>query len=134
MSTELKPLLDLYATTVFLCPETVPYEQFAVVTACNPSGQILPENENKKLNILLKRQITQYDYIELVGASPDLLHQEASFAIHMPLSKAKQLAIEFHQNAIFWVQNNEVYIESAGLYFHQVAIGSFEQRCRKVST
>ena len=130
MNTDLKPLLDLYATTVFLCAQPVTFLQFAIITGYNPSGRMLLDSENKKLNILLSQQINQYEYIEIIGTSPDLSHQEPSFAINMPLAEAKKLAVAYQQNAIFWVQDDEVFIESAGLYFERVAIGGFKQRCR----
>lgn len=130
MTLELKPLLDLYATTVFLYCKPVPFRQFAIITACNPNGEILAEQTNKKLNISLSQQITQYEYVEIIGASPDLSHQEPSFAIAMELAKAQALAKRLQQNAIFWVQDDEVFIVPAGLHFQQVAIGSFKQKCR----
>lgn len=126
----LEPLLDLYATTVFLCSKPIIFNSFAIITGCNPNGQILTENENKKLNKLLELQIKQYPFVEVIGASADLTHQEPSFAVQMSLSDAQELANKHQQNAIFWVNNDLLSIEPAGLVFRPRAIGRFSTRCQ----
>lgn len=130
MNNQLEPLLDLYATTVFLCSKPVHFSEFAIITACNPNGELLNLQENKKLNNLLTQQINQYEFIEIVGASPDLTHQEASFAVKVSKDEAIRIAKQFQQNAIFWVEQGEVFIVSAGLCFQTREIGRFTKRCQ----
>lgn len=130
MTQELEPLLDLYATTVFLCSKPVQFPDFAIITANNPNGELLNFQENKKLNDLLQQQITQYDLVEIIGASTDLTHQEPSFAVEISLKEAVRIAKIFNQNAIFWVSKGEVFIVSAGLCFQTREIGRFEQKCQ----
>lgn len=130
MNSKIEPLLDLYASTVFLCPKPVLFSEFAIITGYNPNGELLNLQENKKLNKLLQQQINQYEFIEIVGASPDLTHQEPSFAINLELREAIGIAKHFQQNAIFWVTADEVFIVSAGLYFRTRAIGRFRAKCR----
>lgn len=129
MTNLIEPLLDLYATTVFLCSKPVHFSEFAIITAYNPNGELLNLQENKKLNNLLKRQITQYESIAIIGSSPDFSHQEPSFALNVELSKAVDIATQFQQNAIFWVTGGEVFIVSAGLCFQTRGIGKFATRC-----
>lgn len=133
MSLELEPLLDLYATTVFLCSKPVYFPDFAIITANNPNGELLNFQENKKLNDLLQQQINQYNSVEIIGASPDLTHQEPSFAVQVSLKQAVKIAKKFQQNAIFWVTKGEVFIVSAGLCFQTREIGRFDQRCQIIS-
>ena len=133
MSLELEPLLDLYATTVFLCSKPVHFPDFAIITANNPNGELLNFQENKKLNDLLQQQINQYNSVEIIGASPDLTHQEPSFAVQVSLKQAIKIAKRFQQNAIFWVTKGEVFIVSAGLCFQTREIGRFDQRCQLIS-
>ena len=126
---ELKPLLDLYATTVFLCSRPIPFTQFAIVTAHNPMGVINNQLENKKLNNSLQLQINQYEYFEVIGAAPDLQHQELSFAINMPLPQAQELAKKVKQNALFWVEHDNISIEPACLPFASVPMVRFSHLC-----
>lgn len=130
MNNELEPLLDLYATTVFLCPKPVLFSEFAIISGYNPNGELLNLQENKKLNNLLQQQINQYEFIEIIGASPDLTHQEPSFAVEMKQQEAICIAKTFRQNAIFWVTAGKVFIVSSGLCFQTRDIGSFRARCR----
>lgn len=130
MSYELEPLLDLYATTVFLCSKPVLFPEFAIITGYNPKGELLNFQENKKLNNLLQQQINQYEFIEITGSSPDLTHQEPSFAIEVELNEAIRIAEKFEQNAIFWITRGEVFIVSAGLCFRTRKIGRFQDKCQ----
>ena len=130
---DFKPLLDLYSTTVFLCSKPIHFSNFAIITANNPNGKVMTSEVNKKLNDLLKQQINKYGFVELIGASPDLTHQEPSFAVDISQNEAVKLAKQFNQNAIFWVTDGEVFIVSAGLNFNTIKMDSFFNRCRFVS-
>jgi len=133
LNSKIKQLLDLYATTVFLCSKSIDFSEFAVITACNPNGKLLTLKENEKLNHLLKQQIKPYESIEIIGASPNLTHQEPSFAVDVSLPTAIDIAKKFKQNAIFWVSKGEVFLVSSGLSFQTRKIGSFNQRSQCIS-
>lgn len=129
-SKDLKPLLELYSTTVFLCNEPIHWSKFAIVTACNPLGKILSESENESLLKNMQTKLTAIDFKIVTGASPDLSHQEKSFAVNCSKPKAVSLAKSFQQNAIFWVDNGEVTIEPVSLSFEPVHIGRFVDRIK----
>ena len=107
----------------------LPAPSFAILTASNPMDKLLGENENllrnEQLRTLLEEE--EVDFSELIGASPDWTHQEASFAISCTLYNALEWAKLFEQRAIFWVQNDHLQIiacQSSEKY----ELGSFDER------
>ena len=120
-----------YFKTVFITKEStaLPAPSFAILTASNPMDKLLGENENllrnEQLRTLLEEE--EVDFSELIGASPDWTHQEASFAISCTLYNALEWAKLFEQRAIFWVQNDHLQIiacQSSEKY----ELGSFDER------
>lgn len=129
-NTDLKPLLELYSTTVFLCSEPISWTQFAIITPCNPKGEVLTELDNDCLLNKMQSMLIEFDFKELTGASPDLLHQEKSFAVKCSKQKAVSLGRVFQQNAIFWVEDGELSIEPAVLQFEPIVLGRFTDRVK----
>ncbi len=123
-----KPLLELYSTTVFLCSEPVPFRRYAIITAYNPNGVVLTQEQNQQLNDLLRGELSQFSYVEVTGASPDFSHQEPSFAVETSLYQAQALAKQYQQNAIFWIDNKNLSIEPAVLKFDSINLGDITSR------
>ena len=120
-----------YFKTVFITKEStaLPASSFAILTASNPMDKLLGENENQRRNEQLRTLLEEeeVDFSELIGASPDWTHQEASFAVSCTLDNALEWAKLFEQRAIFWVQNDHLQIiacQSSEKY----ELGSFDQR------
>lgn len=130
LNKDLKPLLDLYSTTVFLCNEPIDWSYFSIITACNPNSELLDEHQNDKLMKRLCRELKELEFKTLIGASPDFLHQEQSFAVKCSKQKAILLAKAFQQNAIFWVEDGELSIEPAVLQFDRIILGRFSDRIK----
>ena len=103
-----------YFKTVFITKDStvLPAPSFAILTASNPMDKLLGENENllrnEQLRTLLEEE--EVDFSELIGASPDWTHQEASFAVSCTLDNALKWANRFEQRAIFWVQNDHLQV------------------------
>ena len=74
-----------YFKTVFITMEStaLPAPSFAILTASNPMDKLLGENENQLRNEALRTLLEEeeVDFRELIGASPDWTHKEASFAV-----------------------------------------------------
>ena len=126
-----KPLLDLYATTVFLSEHSINFPHFSIITACNPLGVLLTEAENKALLLSLTKVISNYQFIPVIGASPDLSHQEPSYAVYCNKLEATKIAEKFSQNAIFWIEKDILSIEPVTMIFETTTIGTFSSRLNK---
>jgi hypothetical protein len=85
---------------------------FAVVTACNPLGQILEPAANRRL----EAQFAAVVYPQWPGArsadglSPDGGHREAGWALPGPLEPARALAARFFQRALFWYDGDHFHL------------------------
>src|SRR5690606_31190711 len=62
-------------------------EPFAVITACNPGGELLDADENTRqtarFEALLRRIGIAFTRVD--GCSPDRTHREPGFAVRLPL-------------------------------------------------
>ena len=99
-----------YLQTVFLVKRAAAVDwpdTFAVITACNPLGQIADEEANRSTTARLKKTIGRLGLkrCRLTGMSADKKHREASFAIWgCDLAVALELGKQFSQDAIFWIE------------------------------
>src|SRR5690606_265835 len=85
---------------------------FAVITACNPGGSQLCDEENalrtENLDARLRdRGITS---VRADGCSPDRTHREPGFAAPLPLEEARALALDFGQDALFWFDGERFWL------------------------
>lgn len=120
------------AATVFISSEPAECfpEVFAVVTAYNPVGAVVPKEENQTAAMRLKQRLANdgHPTFEVTGASPDLAHQEPGegFATQ-DIGYVAQLAREFGQWGFFWVEQGKVYIctDESGAGWH---VGSWTEK------
>ena len=78
---------------------------FAIVTACNPGMEYLPEADNQARNQWLEQMLDEHGqcYVSARGYDPSGTHEEPSFAVFgVELDEALALAREFEQAAVFW--------------------------------
>ena len=107
-----------YLETVFLVKQSAPElwpDAFAVVTACNPLGEIADEKANRSATARLKKTIGRLGlkHRRLAGMSADKKHREASFAIWgCDLRLALDLGKQFSQDAIFWIEDGRLDVVS----------------------
>jgi hypothetical protein len=84
---------------------------FGVVTACNPDGQTVTDEENRQATDTLRRALTAegHFFFPVTGGSPDFSHTEHGFGV---LFKSTDEAVSwgkrFQQEAIFWIQEGRV--------------------------
>ena len=130
-SRDVRDFLALYQQVVFLLPPSfVVPQQFAIVTAYNPLGACLEDEENVRRNRQLESSFGRISYQPLVGCSLDLSHQEPSFALVCPKSEAIQLARRYDQNAIYWVTKDKLYLLPVMLNIPTKYLGRFSDYCR----
>ena len=123
---------QLYQQTMFYWGNSVPtFDEFAIITAYNPEGKIITPNGNKKRHkkLLTKVKLSGWSYAALTGCNNDYSHQEHGLAISLEIKEAVNLAIEFDQNAIYYVSNNHLTLHPCLLDGPEVvALGSFSSR------
>ncbi|MGH7604938.1 MAG: DUF3293 domain-containing protein [Gemmatimonadaceae bacterium] len=88
---------------------------FAIVTAVDPDGRDLAQNENEERMRSLGRRLlaTGHTFVRANCCSPDRSHCEGSVAVVMPQTEALDLARELEQVAIFWFDSERFWIFGA---------------------
>ncbi|WP_111979864.1 DUF3293 domain-containing protein [Algibacillus agarilyticus] len=123
---------ELYKSTKFVFQQTVSSEiDFAIISACNPRGQILTSSHNRIRDKALQNDIYHLDaiYRSVYGCSPSLDFHEKSWLVGIDKIAAIQLAIKYEQNAIFWVEQGQLYLVPCLLTTEsEVHLGLFKER------
>ena len=104
----------LYRATVFRFSARIGWTEFAIVTAANPLGKAAMREQNDAKDSRLQAELESRGIrpIRVYGCSPDLVHQEPSWAAPVSLEDAIALGAKFEQDAIFYVRYGEVFLES----------------------
>ncbi|HAW98868.1 MAG TPA: hypothetical protein DCX67_10085 [Opitutae bacterium] len=130
---DLKFMNPAYFDTVFLVDPAFsdPPDRFAVITAHNPKDHLLEENENRRLLEKLKESLLDSDksFFPVTGSSPDGRHQEAGFGISCTLQEALCIGMGFNQNAIYWVERENLQVIECSSGKAQ-DLGSWKERLR----
>lgn len=85
---------------------------FAVITAHDPHGEDLAGEENEIRSARLEETLRSLGlaFIPVNACSPDRKHCEASVAVKMSLTAARQLARDYGQVAFFWFDGRRFWI------------------------
>ena len=102
----------LYSTALFQAappPGGWP-RAFAILTAWNPRGRSAAVAQNRQSDARLAARLRELGcwHWRVTGGSPDFRHAEPGFAAALPLLAALALGCEFEQEAIFWIENDEL--------------------------
>lgn len=66
-------------------------------------------------------------YWRVTGGSPDFNHAEPGYAVELPLSEALDLGRKYRQEAVFWIERDELYMVACGSGLRQ-ELGSWTER------
>ncbi|MGF1858838.1 DUF3293 domain-containing protein [Photobacterium profundum] len=101
-----------YQNITFEARQHPVYHCFAILTAFNPRSIVLTHSDNVIRNIALEKNLIMLTnaWMPICCRSLDQRWVEQSFAVHLPLEQVSKLAVMFEQNAIYWVENNELYL------------------------
>lgn len=124
-------LWESYKTSIFLCHQALNCDvDFAIISAQNPAGQTehpyLNLRRDNELQACLNRQ--RLPYRSVIGSAPDLSFQEKSWIVLCDKNQAIQLALQFEQNAIYWVEQGELFLVPVLLSLQEEKLGSFTER------
>lgn len=132
MTQQLERLWQYYQETWFIVHQDAEETaSFAIITAHNPKGQVLSEEQNGLLDQQLQQAMArrQERSRQIIGCSPDRRHQEKSWMVYTTRRRALVLAEQFQQNALYWVDNDELWLVPCLLQnYPAVRLGSFKQR------
>ncbi|AWB66732.1 DUF3293 domain-containing protein [Saccharobesus litoralis] len=127
-------LWSLYKTTQFVMAQSLSQSlNFAIITAFNPLGQLRSPSFNTIQDKALQYDIQRLNtvYRSIYGCSADLSYSEKSWLVAIEQSTAIDLAIEYKQNAIYFVNGDRLSLVPCLLADQQEDyIGSFQQRTR----
>lgn len=86
---------------------------FAVITACNPRGVVLPADANRRLDARFSAWVesSHLGAIRVTGRSPDGRHAEPGWALAVAPEEARALAADWQQQAIYWFDGARFWIE-----------------------
>ena len=124
-------LWENYKSSVFLCHQSLGDQiDFAIISAQNPKGEIYPLQHNLTLNREFETHLNDLHlpYRTLIGASPDLTFQEKSFAVLCDKASALDMALQFEQNAIYWVEAGQLFLVPALMPQNEEYLGLYCQR------
>jgi hypothetical protein len=124
---------DNYRKTIFVVNKLVkPPSSFAILTADNPGSNVLPKSVNKKATNALLQELhdLQCCPIEIRGSSRDLDYSECSYIAQISKQDALRIGERYQQNAIYWVDNNKLYLISctAAQHDEEEYLGLFSER------
>ncbi len=88
---------------------------FGVMTAFDPRGENLSQEENERRAEDLNRRLEEagVTYVRVDACSPDRSHCECSVAVKMSRVEVSQLATEMEQVASFWFDGACFWIDGA---------------------
>jgi hypothetical protein len=124
-------LWECYKSSVFLCHQPLGANlSFAIISARNPEGRLLNLPCNLSLDCQFENWLNRENlpHRRLIGASPDLSFQESSWAVVCDKPKAIDLALVFRQNAIYWIQDGDLYLVPALMDSNEEYLGSYASR------
>jgi len=89
--------------------------QFAVLTAFNPRGVDIGEDENNRRMKELEAELTSSgdSFVRVDACSPDRSHCECSVALSAEFDRAIDIAKRWEQIAIFWFDGQSFWIYGA---------------------
>lgn len=126
--------LQLFASTVFL-GEPLPADwpsSFVIINAWATTGETWSAERNLAADEALRQALERVGlrHHRLTGASPDLVHQEPSWAVDMTRESADELADHFLQVAFFAVEQGTLFVVPTGLPEAAVPLGPWSDRLR----
>ncbi|WP_417703111.1 DUF3293 domain-containing protein [Rheinheimera aquimaris] len=124
-------LWESYKTSVFICHQVLNCNiDFAIISAQNPAGvsghPYLNLRRDKEFQAYLNQQ--KLPYRSVIGCAPDHSFQEKSWIVLCEKNTAITLARQFEQNAIYWVEQGELFLVPVLLTQHEESLGNFSER------
>jgi hypothetical protein len=87
-------------------------EEFVIVTACNPRGELVDAERNECLDQELSGllEVKGLAHSRMTGGSPDCSHREPRYLVECDGEVGLELGRKFEQVAIYGVVDGELYL------------------------
>ncbi len=119
-----------YFETRFRTPGPVPSwpAMFAIVTAYATTGASWPTEENEQADALLEDALGDRWRERITGYSPTTGHAEPGWAVALPFDDACDLGARFHQDAVYLIEEDDLFVSYCDERREMVRVGSFMDR------
>ena len=119
-----------YCDPYFKFENTIPIDDFVIITASNPASQRLTKQENCIRNRCLQCDLSQFKTHGVLVGNSDFSWSESSFASKISLPLAIELARKYQQNAIYFVQDTQLNLLSCLPDRTKINLGEWLHRIR----
>lgn len=139
MSDEPRPedtLHPAYFETCFRLPtEATDFDwpaAFGIISAYSTTGEQWPEQRNLAADRELEAELESCSkwLHRVVGFSPTSGHAEPSWAAELSFGTTCDLGVRFHQDAIYFVDGDDLYVSFCDARRKPVPVGGFRDRLR----
>ena len=103
---------------------------FGIVTACNPMGVTMDASVNEGMDRDLRQSLLDQgiQHFRVTGGSRDMSHAEPGYGCAVDLKRIVELGRQWNQEAVFWVQGDQLFLVSCDESKHEEPLGSFRKR------
>jgi len=110
----IKPLLSSYYLTKFDIHDFQGEwpQAFAIITAFQTTGETWSAEKNESQNAMLHRELSERGFWNQKVTGFLGSHAEPSWAVEMSFEEACRLGVKYHQDAIFYIENGELFVAS----------------------
>lgn len=110
--------------------------EFAIITAYATTGEQWPQDENESASLQLERELERTNVWRqpVTGFSPLTGHAEPGWAVELPFPEACDLGKNFHQDAIYYVIDNQLTVSYCDDRRRRIPVGTFQLRLSRIPT
>lgn len=124
------PLWQAYCDPYFHFERQISFSNFAIITAWNPKSELLSKKDNDRNNQHLAQDISHTCWCGIQVGNKDFSWMEESFAVQVTAAEAIALGRKYQQNAIYFIEGEELFLLSCIEEQNKVSLGDWRKRCR----
>jgi len=105
-------------------------QSFSIITAYATTGEQWTDEENQTADMKLRRELEEsHPWIHrITGYSPSTGHAEPGWAVQMSFDLACDTGRRYHQDAIFFVESDQLFVSFCDERRQKTVVGRFIKR------